>query len=176
VIERLALHGVEFTRLLEDWTLPVETYHLTNPEWRTSPFEGRFTVSFDTREFTEARTYHAGSVVVDMNQRAARVAAHILEPEGHDSFVRWGFFNAIFEQKEYIESYVIEEYARLMLEANESLKVEFEEKKAADPEFAKSPRQIRRWFYQRTPYWDDRIGVYPVGKITDRKLLENAPL
>ena len=36
-----------------------------------------------------------------MNQRASRVAAHILEPKGPDSYVHWGFFDTIMEQKEY---------------------------------------------------------------------------
>jgi len=175
VIDRLALHGVEFDRLQKEWSVPVSSYKMTDPEWRKSPYEGRFTVSFETREFVEPRVYPPGSVVIDMNQRAARVAANILEPTGYDSFVQWGFFNAVFEQKEYVETYVLEVYAREMLAQDEALRSEFEEKKASDPEFAGDPRQIRRWFYQRTPFWDDRIGVYPVGRITDRSLLALMP-
>jgi len=175
VIERLPLHDVSFTRLPEKWTVPVSSYQFTEPDWRSSPYEGRFTVSFQIREITDVRTYPAGSVVVDMNQRAARVAANIFEPAGGDSYVKWGMFNAIFEQKEYVESYVIEQYARAMLEQDAELKREFEEKKASDPEFAGSPRRIRNWFYRRTPFWDNHIGLYPVGLIRDRALLESMP-
>jgi hypothetical protein len=148
---------------------------LTEPDWRTSPYEGRFTVSYQIRDITDVRTFAAGSAVVDMNQRAARVAANILEPAGGDAYVAWGMFNAIFEQKEYVESYVIEEYARSMLEEDAELKKEFEERMASDPEFAESPRQIRDWFYRRTPFWDDRIGLYPVGLIRERGLLDSMP-
>ncbi len=175
VIERLRLHGVESERLQEEWTLPVVSYHFTNPDWTDSPYESRFTATFDTREFHEVRTYPAGSIVIDMNQRAARVAANILEPSSYDAYVKWGFFNAVFEQKEFVESYVIEEIARAMLEQDGDLRDEFEAKKASDPEFAGNPRQIRQWFYKRTPYWDDRIGVYPVGMIFERRLLETMP-
>jgi len=175
VIERLPLHDVSFTRLPEKWTVPVSSYQLTEPVWRSSPYEGRFTVSFQIREITDVRTYPAGSVVVEMTQRAARVAASIFEPAGRDSYVKWGLFNAIFEQKEYVESYVIEEYARAMLEQDADLKREFEEKKASDPEFAESPYQIRNWFYRRTPFWDDHIGLYPVGLIRERALLDAMP-
>jgi hypothetical protein len=175
VIDRLELHGVEFQRLSKPWILPVRSWKLSNPKWSRSPYEGRFRVSYEAEAFNQVRTFPPGTVVVDMNQRAARVAAHLLEPAGDDSCVRWGFFNAVFEQKEYIESYMIEELARLMLEEDEELRKEFEEKKASDTEFAESPRQIRRWFYKRTPYWDDRIGIYPVGVIADRKTLELMP-
>jgi len=116
----------------------------------------------------EERTFPARSVVVDMNQRRARVVAHILEPDGPDSFVRWGFFDAVFEQKEYADSYVMEKVAREMLAEDESLRDEFEKKKTDDPEFASSPRRILNWFYQRTPYWDPRKNVYPIGKILER--------
>jgi len=175
VIERLSLHGIQFTRLAEKWTVPVSSYQLTDPEWRSSPYEGRFTAKYQIRVITDVRAYPAGSVVVDMNQRAARVAAHILEPAGGDSYVKWGFFNAIFEQKEYVESYVIEEYARAMLEQDENLRKEFEEKKASDEKFAGDPSRIRRWFYERTPFWDDHIGLYPIGLIYERSLLESMP-
>lgn len=175
VIDRMSIHGVQFSRLRETRSIPTKSYQLTEPDWTDSPYEGRFTVSFQVREITDVRTYPAGSVVVDMNQRAARVAAHILEPAGYDSYATWGFFNAIFEQKEYMETYVIEQYAAAMLEQDERLRTEFEEKLASDPEFAENPGLIRRWFYQHTPFWDDRIGIYPVGRITERKLLESMP-
>ena len=77
----------------------------------------------------------------------------------------------IFERKEYIESYIIEDLARKMLATDEELKREFEEKKASDPEFMGNPWRVRNWFYQKTPYWDNNIGLYPVGKIVDRGTL-----
>jgi hypothetical protein len=103
-----------------------------------------------------------------MNQRRSQVVAHILEPDGPDSYVRWGFFDAVFEQKEYADSYVMEKAAREMLEASDTLRTAFENKKAADPEFAKDPDRILQWFYRRTPYWDDRKDVYPVGMLFGR--------
>jgi hypothetical protein len=175
VIECLSRHGVRLARTSDAWSIPVHSYELTDPVWRSRPYEGRLTTSYQIREITGVRTYPTGSVVVPMNQRAAKVAAHLLEPAGGDSFVKWGFFNAIFEQKEYAESYVIEEYARAMLEQDENLKNEFEETMASDSTFAGDPRRIRRWFYRRTPFWDDRRGRYPVGLIRERTILESMP-
>jgi hypothetical protein len=105
-----------------------------------------------------------------MNQRAARVAAHALEPDGPDSFLSWGFFDTIFEQKEYIETYVIEELARKMIEENPALGEEFDAWKEDHPDA--DPRAIRHWLYRRSPYWDHTKNLYPVGRIMDRSTVE----
>jgi hypothetical protein len=168
VIDRLAVHGIELRRLDSPVTLEVHSYRFANYKWQEDPYEGRHPARFDVEPIIETRTFPAGSVVVDMDQRRSQVAAHILEPMGPDSYVQWGFFDAIFEQKEYTDSYVMEKMAREMLEKDETLRKEFEEKKASDPEFAKHPGWIINWFYQHTPYWDDRKNVYPVGKIVNR--------
>ena len=70
-------------------------------------------------------TFPAGSIVVPAAQRASHVAAHLLEPRSGDSFVAWGFFNAIFEQKEYAEDYVMEKEGKAMLDADPALRTEF---------------------------------------------------
>ncbi len=108
-----------------------------------------------------------------MAQEAAYVAIHLLEPSGPDSFVYWGFFNAIFEQKEYGESYVIEKLAREMLAKDPALQQEFD-RKLLDPAFAKSPQARLRFFYERSPYYlNQKVGVYPVGRILNS--LEKSP-
>ena len=176
VIQRLAIHGVEFRQLSAPATLEVRSYRFENYKWQEEPYEGRHPVKFEAKPVVETRTYPAGSVVVDMNQRASQVAAHILEPMGPDSYLQWGFFDAVFEQKEYTDADVIEKKGREMLARDESLRKELEAKKAADPEFAKHPGRIRNWLYQHSPYWDDRKDVYPVGMIVDRKLIDYLPL
>jgi hypothetical protein len=172
VIERLDLHGIELKRLDSPATLEVHTYRFTNQKWQEDPYEGRHPMRFDIEPIVEKRAFPAGSVVVDMNQRRSQVAAHILEPLGPDSYVQWGFFDAVCEQKEYTDSYVMEKMAREMLEKDEGLRKAFEEKKASDPEFAKHPGRIINWFYQHTPYWDTRKDLYPVGKIVDRVVVD----
>jgi hypothetical protein len=176
VIQRLAIHGVEFRQLSAPATLEVRSYRFENYKWQEEPYEGRHPVKFEAKPVVETRTYPAGSVVVDMNQRASQVAAHILEPMGPDSYLQWGFFDAVFEQKEYTDADVIEKKGREMLARDESLRKELEAKKAADPEFAKHPGRIRNWLYQHSPYWDDRKDVYPDGMIVDRKLIDYLPL
>jgi hypothetical protein len=110
-----------------------------------------------------------------MNQRTARVIVNILEPQAPDSYVYWGFFTAIFEQKEYSETYVMEEMAREMIEADPSLIEEFEALKIENPELAKNQWGLLNWFYSKTPYWDEKKNLYPVGRILDREEVELLP-
>ena len=146
-------------------TIEVESYRLTEPKWATAPFENRLPVSFKAVSITEKRTFPANSVIVPLAQEMANVAIHLLEPNSGDSLAAWGFFNAIFEAKEYFSDYIMEKIAAEMLAKDEILRREFEEK-LKDEAFAKSPRQRLNFFYQRSPYADKRIGVYPVGRIT----------
>jgi murein tripeptide amidase MpaA len=165
VIERLEAHGILFERTTKPLTIEVESYRLTEPKWATSPFENRLPASYKTVATTETRTFPTNSVVVPMNQTAANAAIHLLEPNSGDSLAHWGFFNAIFERKEYFADYIMEKIALEMLEKDQNLRKEFEEK-LKDETFAKSPRARLAFFYERSPYADKRIGVYPVGRIT----------
>ena len=101
VIDRLQWHGVEYQRLAEPVELEIRTWRFLEAKWREKPYEGHHPVSFEMEPLVEKRVFPAGSVVVDMNQRSARVAAHLLEPLGPDSMVRWGYLDAIFERVEY---------------------------------------------------------------------------
>jgi murein tripeptide amidase MpaA len=167
VIGVLAAHGLQMKRLGAPATLEVESYRFNNVKFAASPFEGRIIPSEISHETVrESRIYPAGSVVVAVAQPAGNVAMHLLEPDGPDSFIAWGFFNAIFEQKEYGEDYVLEKLAREMLAKDEKLKREFEEKLASDPKFAASPTARLNFFYERSPYWDKQMNLYPVGRVT----------
>lgn len=165
VINVLQMHGVKFETIKKPLTIEVESYHLTQPKWATASFENRVTLTCKQTPVTETRTYPAGSVIVPMAQEAANVAIHLLEPNGPDSFVYWGFFDSVFEQKEYGEGYVVEKIAREMLAKDPNLQKEFDER-LKDPAFAKSPRARLQFFYERSPYYlNQKVGVYPVGRI-----------
>jgi murein tripeptide amidase MpaA len=165
VIGVLETHGLKMERLTAPITIEVESYRFLDAKWAMSPFEGRLLASFKTEPIKETRTYPAGSVIVRMAQPSAHVAIHLLEPDGPDSFVTWGFFNAIFEQKEYGEAYVVEKLARDMMAKDPALKREFEERVAKDKDFAANPQARLNFFYRRSPYWDRRLNLYPVGRI-----------
>lgn len=168
VIEVLAAQGLRLQRLAAPLTIEVESYRFSDAKWASSPFEGRVMPSFKTNRTRERRTFPAGSVIVPMEQPAAHVAVHLLEPQSPDSFVSWGFFNAIFEEKEGGEDYVLEKLAREMLAKDERLRQEFEQRVATDQKFAASARDRLQFFYERSPYWDTQMNLYPVGRITSK--------
>lgn len=196
VIDVLAAHGLTLRRTQQPWSGEVETYRCDTVSWSSRPFEGRTVVAltatspletggaFDQsaesaapagrcRTVREKLDFPAGSVVVPMNQRAAKVAVHFLEPEAPDSAVAWGFFNAIFEQKEAPEPYVMETLAREMMAKDSALKAEFEAKVQADRNFAASPAARLDFFFRRSAWWDPYQGRYPVGRLAS---LEGIPL
>ncbi|MCX6231756.1 MAG: M14 family metallopeptidase [Bacteroidetes bacterium] len=166
VIAILKLHNITLKTINKPLTLKVQTYKFKNLKWSPTANEGRHPLnSFDLDTIELERTYPAGSVIVDMNQAGARIIAYLLEPKASGSLAFWGYFDAVFQQKEYAESYVMETLAREMLAKDATLKKEFEQKKSGDAEFAKNPRAILNWFYSKSPYWDKELNIYPVGKI-----------
>lgn len=175
VLARLGLHGVTVSRLSRETTVKVRTYRFQDVsfvsggsrESRSVPYEGRQMCRFVTETRQEERTFPAGTAIVDTAQRTARVIAHLLEPQAPDSFVHWGFFNAIFQETEYVEGYVIEKLARQMLAADPALRLAFAKAQEQSQELRTNPAAIRKWFYQRTPSFDQRFNAYPIGMIDD---------
>ncbi len=138
-----------------------------SPQFAAQPFTGH------CAPVHEKLLFPAGSVVVPMDQRSAKVAVEWLEPEAPDSAVAWGYFDAIFEQKEFAEDYVTEKLAREMMAKDPKLREEFEQRLAADKQFAADPNARLNFFYQRSPWWDRELGLYPVGRLTT---LEGVPV
>ena len=165
VIGVLKAHGLQMKTLADFVPVEVEGCRFTNVSWPHGPFEGRHMPRFDVERTIETRIFPAGSVVVPLAQPSGRVILNLLEPEAPDSLAHWGFFNAIFEEKEYAEHYVLEALAREMMANNPVLQQEFEQLLALDAEFAASPSERLRFFYKRSPYWDPQMNLYPVGRI-----------
>jgi len=168
VIEVLKLHGLTFEATKEARSIDIESYRFVDLKWAGGPFEGRLMPSFRVEVVHEQRTFPAGSVIVPLAQEGAKVAINLLEPQAPDSLVHWGFFNATFEQKEYGEDYVVEKLAREMLEKNPALREEYEKKLVSDPAFAANPHARLQFFYRRSPFWDQQMNLYPVGRIVRR--------
>ncbi len=165
IITRLKFHGVHVEVLKEEKSFNVTKYKFKDVKFSQTPYEGRQRVNFDYDELRETVSVHAGTFYVSTNQRAIRVLLHLLEPKSDDSFVKWGFFNTIFERKEYFEAYVMEEIALQMIENNFELKAEFEKRLTEDESFKNNPYERLNFFYERSPYFDSQFLVYPVLRI-----------
>ena len=175
-IDRVKLHGLTAERLTEPATIEVQSYRFKDVTFGSRPYEGRQTANFKSERFTELRDYPAGSIIVPLNQSGARVAIHLFEPDAPDSLVRWGFFNTVFERKQYAEGYTLEALARKMLGADPKLGEEFETKVRTDREFAASARARLNFFFERSPYWDQSLNVYPIARIVTPLTAPREPL
>lgn len=164
VIERLRLHGIEMEELTEARQVEVEMYRLTEPELAREPFEGHVQVTATPVPEVRREVYPPGSVRIPTDQPLGELAILLLEPAAPDSFFQWGFFHQVLSRTEYIEGYVIERMAERMLEEDPELRRRFLERLAEDEAFRGDPRARLTWFYEQTPYHDERYLLYPVGR------------
>lgn len=165
VAEKLALHGVAFTTLKDERrNVEVEVYRVMAPKFRNVPYEGRLIVTArDGVWATRSVDLPKGSLFVPAAQARLFLAMHLLDPTSPDSFLAWGFFNANLEQKEYLEDYVSEAYARELLK-DPAVKAEFDAK-LKDEAFAKDPEARLRFFSSRHPSADPMLNVLPVYRV-----------
>jgi hypothetical protein len=175
VIRILELHGIKLERLKEKIELNTESYRFSDPKWQERSYEGRHPVTYKVEKYSEKKIYSKGTVVIRLNQRTAKVAINLLEPEAPDALVAWGFFDAIFEQKEYAEDYVLEKLARDMMVKDPNLVKEFEEKLKSDSAFAKSPDARLNYFFKKSLYWDYQQNLYPISRVLIRSSFDTEP-
>lgn len=164
VIEVLRLHGVEMEEISQPRTLEVEMLRLTEPELAEAPFEGRVMVTATPVPETRTETFPAGSMRVPTDQPLGDLAMLLLEPEAPDSLFQWGFFHEVLSRTEYAEGYLMEKMAARMLEEDEDLERRYLEALARDAELRGDPRARLYWFYEQTPYYDERVRLYPVAR------------
>jgi len=109
---------------------------------------------------TERRTLPAGTLWIPADQPDFEVAVQLLEPDAPDSLLAWGVLSTVFEQKEYIDFRVLEGLAQEMVKDPQIAAAWQEALK--DPAFAGNVSARYLWWYRRTPYWDETVGLLPV--------------
>jgi hypothetical protein len=163
---RLAAHGVQVGTVPTAFAgARVEVFRATLAKFATAPFEGRMRVQLSGEWQRETQDIGAGALVVPIAQPLSRLVMHLLEPQAPDSFASWGFFNACFEEKEYLEPYVADQIARTLLEQEPDLHEEFERRLRQDADFAASPRARLDFFLRRHSSWDSHLNLYPVFRV-----------
>lgn len=167
VAKKLELHGIRFEKIGATKRLPVLTFRATDVAQAKSSYEGRSGLVVQGQWNAETREVPKGSLFVPIDQPLARLAMHLFEPQGPDSFVSWGYFNPAFERKEYMEAYVAEQVAETMLK-DEKVRAEFEHKLSTDKDFAASAEKRLDFFYEKHPSWDEQYRLYPVYRATAR--------
>ena len=164
VIARLQAHGIAMEEVRQARAVEVDMIRFTG--FSTSPpSEGRVPVTaIGLRHERRTETYPPGSVRVSTDQPLGALVAYLLEPESDDSFFAWGFFTEILQRVEYMEPYAIAPMAERMLESDPQLRAEFEKRLKDDSAFAESPLRRLEYFYERSPFYDGRYLLYPVGR------------
>ncbi len=158
-------HGIRFDELNEDKIFKVEQIKFKNVEFAPLPYEGRLIPSYKYDKSIAEVMVPKGSFYIPCEQRTVGVILNLFEPDASDSFIKWGFFNIIFERKEYYEDYSMEPIAKKMLEENIDLKREFEMRLFQDNEFKNDPTARLNFFYKRSPYYDQKHNVYPILRV-----------
>jgi hypothetical protein len=165
VIDKLRRHGIQLEITRQPVEAEVDMYELRDFELEREAFEGRVRVAATFETVHRRQRFPEGSAWVPTDQPLGTLACLLLEPQAEDSFFQWGYFLEILQRTEYVEAYVMEPMARRMLEEDPKLREAFEKKLAADPAFAADPRARLQWFYEKTPFYDQRVGLYPVGVV-----------
>jgi hypothetical protein len=163
--EKLALHGFRTEpNTSARKGVAVETFRASEVKLDPRSYEGCQRAEVKGAWTRETRDLPAGFLFVPIAQPGAHLLLHLMEPQAPDSLVAWGFMNAVFEQKEYMESYVAEEVGEAMLREDPALRAEFE-KALTDPAFANDPRRRLDFFYRRSLYWDAAKDVVPILRV-----------
>lgn len=163
VIYRLKSAGVNFFRLDKDTTLSVQAYVINDFTTSSRVYEGHHPNTVNAMDTVMIdKQFYAGDVYLKVNQITNRYIVETLEPEGMDSFFTWNFFDSAMQQKEWYSEYVFEDFAQDMLMKDKSLRKAFEEKKSSDKEFANNPSSQLFWLYERSPYFETTVNLYPV--------------
>ncbi len=160
---RLADHGIEVRALTVPVELEVEALRLARTddrEARPRTYQGLTQVAPQVTVERSTRKMPAGTLWIPADQRDFEVAIQLLEPEAPDSLVRWGLLSIVMERKEYIDTRVLEKLVQPMLEDPE-IAAEWD-RALADEGFAADPWARWEWWYRRTEFWDDRVGLMPV--------------
>jgi len=164
VVAMLDLHGIQYERLAAPRDVDVTMDRFDEPKYAAQQFEGRVRVTANATPEKRREHYLAGSVRVPTDQPLGTLAVLLLEPSSPDSLFQWGFFNSILAPTEYVESYIMEPMAERMLAEDPKLADEFRAKIESDEKFRGDARARLQWLYERTPWYDERARLYPVGR------------
>ncbi|MFZ6757797.1 M14 family zinc carboxypeptidase [Undibacterium sp. Ji50W] len=149
VIERLQWNGVQMHRLEQDSSLQAEVYQILSVTSRPHAYEGHlFHDEVKLQAVTRNMAAHAGDYVVPLEQDKARYIVETLEPQAHDSFFRWGFFNSVLEKKEAYSDYVFEDTASEILATEPAVKQAFEQWKLAHPGLLDNQQAVLDFIFQ----------------------------
>jgi len=167
IIQRLEWNGLKMERISDTKSQTVQTYHIRSVKSRPTPYEGRmFHDELELEVRSEIVTLKAGDYILPVRQTKARYAVETLEPQAHDSFFRWGFFNSILEKKETYSDYIFEDTAYELLAEDAELRDKFEHWKRANPQLLSDQTAVLDFiFFNCKTYKEPEWRRYPIFRL-----------
>lgn len=166
VIDLLKLNGVKMQPIARDTMINVEVYHIEDFTPSRGPYEGHYNHSnVKIKVSRQDIHFRKGDWLIPMNQDANRFLIEVLEPQAHDSYFSWNFFDPILNRKEGFASYNFEDVAAEYLKANPKVREMLEAQKSKDTAFAKNASAQLNFVYQNSPYSEPEYRRYPVYRI-----------
>jgi hypothetical protein len=160
---RLRAQGLRVEQLDQAADIEVEALRLAAPHFAAPPYQGLTHVTAEVTRAAERRHFPAGTLGVPADQPDFAVAAQLLEPDADDSLLSWGLLSTVFERKEAISDWVLEDRATELLR-DPAVAAEWQ-RALADPKLAGDPRARYLWWYRHTPYWDETVGLMPCFRV-----------
>lgn len=157
--QRLRVQGLRVEQLAAAADVEVQTMRLGAPQLATSPYQGQIHVAAEVKRRMERRSLPAGTLWVPADQPDFALAVQLLEPEAGDSLLSWGLLSTVWERKEYISPWVLEDRAAALLR-DPAVAAEWQHA-MADPKLAGDPQARYLWWFQHTPSWDETVGLLP---------------
>ncbi len=168
VIERLKWNGIALDTLGKDTTIEGTNYYIVDYKSVKSPYEGHYLhYEIDVKRNFESQHFYKGDILVKTNQPNVRYIIETLEPQSVDGFFAWNFFDGILQQKEWFSDFSFIPKAEKLLEENDSLRLEFEEKLRVDSSFAKDDFKKLNYLYKSSKYYEKSAFRYPVIRIEE---------
>ncbi len=166
VVSRLKANGVKMHKLNADTVIELTVYYIADYKTTPNPYEGHYLhseVAVDKQK--KQVQLRKGDYFIPVDQEAKRYLVETLEPTAPDAFFAWGFFDAVLQQKEYYSDYAFEDLAVELLAKDKQLKDKLEERKAADPAFAKDGKAQLHFVFQNSAYHEPEHMRYPVYRL-----------
>jgi Zinc carboxypeptidase len=160
---RLATQGLRVEQLDQPVEIEAEAMRLTAPHYAKAPYQGLTQVTAEVSRARERRRFPAGSLWVPADQPDFPLAAQLLEPDAEDSLLAWGLLSTVFERKEFISPWVLEDRAAELLR-DPALAAEWQ-RALADPKLAGDTQARYLWWFRHTPYWDETVGLMPCFRV-----------
>jgi hypothetical protein len=166
VIALLKVNNVKFDQLIEDTTLWVDAYRIKDYKSTNKPYEGHY-LHYDIKIEKDSlyKKFYKGDIMVPTNQSGNRYIIETFEPQAHDSYFAWNFFDYVLQQKEWFSPFSFEPIATRVLKNNPKLADQIAKMKTEDFDFANDRAKQLRFIYEHSDFYEDTHNLYPIFRL-----------